>query len=150
MHARFHAWRLGFIFLFSKGKEFRAVFISTVRTTRLLVDPDQIDDLAYGFLSDEKLLNSALTRARSSVTVVGDPVALCGIGRCSKIWREYMKHCAKLNSISPLGLNIDWIRSKVDEMTRDMVVENVDANQPEDWNEEFRLPEDDITQRLRT
>ena len=34
----------------------------------------------FGFLSDDKLLNTALTRAQSFVAVVGDPVALCAIG----------------------------------------------------------------------
>ena len=34
------------------------------------------------FLSSAKLLNTAVTRAESLVAVVGDPVALCSVGRC--------------------------------------------------------------------
>lgn len=36
----------------------------------------------YGFLSNKKLLNTAVTRAQSLVAVIGDPVSLCTIGRC--------------------------------------------------------------------
>ena len=39
----------------------------------------------YGFLSNSKLLNTAITRAQSLVAVVGDPVALCSIGRCRSV-----------------------------------------------------------------
>ena len=34
------------------------------------------------FLSNAKLLNTALTRAQSLVAVVGDPVALVSVGKC--------------------------------------------------------------------
>jgi hypothetical protein len=36
----------------------------------------------YGFLSNVKLLNTALTRAQSLVIVVGDPLSLCLVGKC--------------------------------------------------------------------
>ncbi len=36
----------------------------------------------YGFLSNVKLLNTAITRAQSLVAVVGDPISLCSIGKC--------------------------------------------------------------------
>lgn len=62
------------------GKEFRAVFISTVRTTHLAERPGRVARHAvtecdgsvgdFGFLSDQKLLNTALTRAQSFVGVV--------------------------------------------------------------------------------
>jgi len=45
-----------------------------------------------GFLSEVKLLNSAFTRAKSLLAVVGDPVALCSLGGCKKIWREFAKN----------------------------------------------------------
>ncbi|XP_037094135.1 probable helicase with zinc finger domain [Pollicipes pollicipes] len=53
-----------------QGKEFRAVFVSTVRTR------DSCADTAgdYRFLTDCKLLNTAITRARSLLAVVGCPV----------------------------------------------------------------------------
>lgn len=40
----------------------------------------------YGFLSNYKLLNTAITRAQSLVAVVGDPIALCSIGRCRYLY----------------------------------------------------------------
>ncbi len=105
------------------GKEFRALFISTVRTRHLLENPPQNlrDEGAecdgesgdFGFLSDQKLLNTALTRARSFVAVVGDPVALCCIGECTTIWRTYLKHCQQMGSIHPRNVTIDQIRTQV-------------------------------------
>ena len=63
-----------------QGKQFRAIFLSTVRTRKTCV-PNQEDASAdFGFLSNDKLLNTAITRAQSLVAVVGDPVALCSIG----------------------------------------------------------------------
>ena len=66
-----------------QGKQFRAIFLSTVRTRKTCV-PNQEDTSAdFGFLSNDKLLNTAITRAQSLVAVVGDPVALCSIGKFS-------------------------------------------------------------------
>jgi exoribonuclease R len=79
------------------GREFRAVFITTVRSRH--VGKKSGDDL--GFLSEPKLVNTALTRAKSYVAVIGDPVALCNVGECSAIWRHYIKHCRKVGSVVP-------------------------------------------------
>ena len=49
--------------------------------------------LYWEFLSDPKLLNTAVTRARCLVAVVGDPVSLCTVGECRSIWRDYIKRC---------------------------------------------------------
>ena len=105
------------------GKEFRALFISTVRTRHLIENPPQTprgdsaecdgEGSDFGFLSDQKLLNTALTRARSFVAVVGDPVALCCIGDCTTIWRTYLKHCQQMGSIHPRNITIDQIRTQV-------------------------------------
>nr|CAD7397005.1 unnamed protein product [Timema cristinae] len=71
-----------------QGKQFRAIFLSTVRTRRTCHSGTKPapggDEMDYGFLSNSKLLNTAITRAQSLVAVVGDPVALCSIGRCSE------------------------------------------------------------------
>ena len=65
-----------------QGKQFRAIFLSTVRTRRTCsVTKTAGDEVDYGFLSNSKLLNTAITRAQSLVAVVGDPIALCSIGR---------------------------------------------------------------------
>jgi hypothetical protein len=62
------------------GKQFRAVFLSTVRTRRTC-DASSSAEVDYGFLSNSKLLNTAITRAQSLVAVIGDPIALCSVGR---------------------------------------------------------------------
>lgn len=65
-----------------QGKQFRAIFLSTVRTRRTCTGTKVSgEEMDFGFLSNSKLLNTAITRAQSLVAVVGDPVALCSIGR---------------------------------------------------------------------
>ena len=82
------------------GKEFRAVFISTVRTSLtchssyVCGEESSSQELLYWeFLSDATLLNTAITRAKSLVAVVGDPISLCTIGECRGNWRDYIKRC---------------------------------------------------------
>ena len=87
---------------FTSGEEFRVLFISTVRTFHTC-KPQQQELLSSGtdrqlyweFLSDPKLLNTAVTRARCLVAVIGDPVSLCTVGECRSIWRDYIKRCNK-------------------------------------------------------
>lgn len=104
-------------FNFVLGKEFRALFISTVRT-RSLIDNTSEDDIRgdFGFLSDPKLLNTALTRAQSFVAVVGDPVALCAIGECTNVWRTYLQHCRNMKSIRPASITVELIKQQVSNM----------------------------------
>ena len=56
-------------------------------------DSESDRSLYWEFLSDPKLLNTAVTRARCLVAVVGDPVSLCTVGECRSIWRDYIKRC---------------------------------------------------------
>lgn len=84
------------------------MFVSTVRSRHLLQSlSDKQQEGEFGFLSEEKLLNTALTRAKSWLGVVGDPVALCTVGECSKIWKTYLKHCEKLGGIMPKGFKLE-------------------------------------------
>ena len=46
-----------------------------------------------GFLSDSKLLNTAITRARYRLVVIGDPVALCSMGECRVCWKSILSKC---------------------------------------------------------
>ncbi|XP_063955339.1 3'-5' exoribonuclease HELZ2-like [Lytechinus pictus] len=96
-----------------QGKQYRAVFLSTVRTRSSLniVDTTSLPRLGgrnvrnkiwYGFLSDKGLLNTAFTRAQSLITVMGDPVALCSAGECQKTWQRYIKTCEKNGGIHSL------------------------------------------------
>ena len=101
------------------------MFLSTVRTRHLSgiaqvqtdeQTPIEDDGTDYGFLSDSKLLNTAFTRAKSLVVVVGDPVALCAFGECSSIWRVYLKHCQNMGSLYPANHTLDSIKRQVQEM----------------------------------
>ena len=82
------------------------LFISTVRTFHTC-KPQQEElrnsgsgrQLYWEFLSDPKLLNTAVTRARCMVAVVGDPVSLCTVGECRGIWRDYIKRCNKAGGL---------------------------------------------------
>ncbi|XP_052786949.1 uncharacterized protein LOC128222124 isoform X1 [Mya arenaria] len=77
-----------------QGKQFRVIIMSTVRTKHTCsVNTADNDDYDLGFLSNLKLLNTVITRAQSLVIAVGDPVALCLIGRCSKVWEYYLEIC---------------------------------------------------------
>ncbi|KAI5695061.1 hypothetical protein M8J75_010231 [Diaphorina citri] len=95
-----------------QGKQFRAIFLSTVRTRRTCSPSAGNEDLDYGFLSNSKLLNTAITRAQSLVAVVGDPVALCSIGRCRKVWERFIEICNNNNSL--FGITWKSLRAQLD------------------------------------
>lgn len=98
-----------------QGKQFRAIFLSTVRTRRTCTnnkDNGQNEDVDYGFLSNSKLLNTAITRAQSLVAVVGDPIALCSIGKCRKIWERFIEICNQNKSL--FGITWSLLRSQLD------------------------------------
>ena len=52
-----------------------------------------LSELDFGFLSSPRLLNTAVTRARSLLAVVGDPMSLCSIGACRNLWKDYLQRC---------------------------------------------------------
>ncbi|XP_072098762.1 probable helicase with zinc finger domain isoform X1 [Mobula birostris] len=107
-----------------QGKQFRVLFLSTVRTRHTckhkqtpikrkeqLVE-DSTEDLDYGFLSNYKLLNTAITRAQSLVAVVGDPIALCSVGRCRKFWESFIDICHENNSLH--GITFEQIKAQLE------------------------------------
>lgn len=73
-----------FISVCYPGKQYRVIIISTVRTRSTCRSEASAEEeyLDYGFLSNVKLLNTAITRAQSLVLVVGDPLSLCLVGKC--------------------------------------------------------------------
>ena len=86
------------------GKQFRALFISTVRTFHTCNefrerDPGGSERPYLYFLSDPKLLNTALTRAQSFIAVVGDPFSLKTVGACQGLWEEFIKRCSDQGSL---------------------------------------------------
>ena len=102
--------------LISSGKEFRALFISTVRTSltfpKLDTPEDNSQQLYWEFFSDPKLLNTAVTRAMSLVAIVGDAISLCSVGECRGNWRDYIRRCDQLGSL--FGTTYREIRKVVD------------------------------------
>ena len=104
------------------------MLISSVRS-RHLIDKLNADEMSddegvsderrdLGFLSEQKLLNTAMTRAKLWLGVVGDPVALCAVGECSRIWRTYLKHCGELGSIQPPEVNLVQIWQVVESLSQ--------------------------------
>ncbi|XP_066256079.1 probable helicase with zinc finger domain [Euwallacea similis] len=94
-----------------QGKQFRVIMLSTVRTRKTCTS-GQTDDADYGFLSNAKLLNTAITRSQSLVVVVGDPVALCSVGLCSKVWERYIELCNENKSF--FGMTWTQLRFQLD------------------------------------
>ncbi|KFM82919.1 putative helicase with zinc finger, partial [Stegodyphus mimosarum] len=98
-----------------QGKQFRVIFLSTVRTRQTCSQKAKLEsDLDHGFLSNARLLNTAITRAQSLVAVVGDPVSLCSVGKCRKLWEKYILTCNKEKSL--FGITWDSLRSELDSM----------------------------------
>ncbi|XP_019615620.1 PREDICTED: probable helicase with zinc finger domain isoform X1 [Branchiostoma belcheri] len=99
-----------------QGKQFRALFLSTVRTRHTCKSVSESvskeQELDYGFLSDAKLLNTAITRAQSLVAVVGDPVAVLSIGKCRKLWDVYLEKCSEAASLH--GITWAAIKAQLD------------------------------------
>lgn len=106
-----------------QGKQFRVIVMSTVRTRHTIpTDAAAADKLDLGFLSNIKLLNTAITRAQSLVIAVGDPVSLCLAGRCSKVWEYYIEVCSDNNSF--FGMTEPHLRSLLNnaEMTKTYIL----------------------------
>ncbi len=97
-----------------QGKQFRAIFLSTVRTRKTCAAQEEREEgeADFGFLSSARLLNTAITRAQSLVAVVGDPVALCSIGRCRRLWERLVESASLNNSL--FGLTWQELRVMLD------------------------------------
>ncbi|MGH0141509.1 UNVERIFIED_CONTAM: hypothetical protein FKN15_043082 [Acipenser sinensis] len=107
-----------------QGKQFRVLFLSTVRTRHTCkhkqtaikrkeqMVEDSTEDLDYGFLSNYKLLNTAITRSQSLVAVVGDPIALCSVGRCRKFWEQFIEICHENSSLH--GITFEQIKAQLE------------------------------------
>ena len=67
--------------------------------------------LYWEFLSDPKLLNTAVTRATCLVAVVGDPVSLCTVGNCRTIWRNFIERCNQMRGL--YGTTVDQLKKEV-------------------------------------
>jgi len=77
------------------------VFVSTVRSRHHVAQLSATTAVSggeFGLLSEAQLVNTALTRAKSWLAVIGDPVALCSLGNCGTLWRAYLRHCQKVSN----------------------------------------------------
>jgi superfamily I DNA and/or RNA helicase len=76
-----------------QGKEYKALFISTVRASRHWFEHDK--KYGLGLLKDQRALNTALSRVTSLLVVVGDPYVLSMV-------REYLLCLVSILLLSPL------------------------------------------------
>ncbi|XP_036915978.1 helicase with zinc finger domain 2 [Sturnira hondurensis] len=97
------------------GREFRAVVLSTVHSLQSLQSPGVP---ALEFFTDPRVLNTIMTRAQSQVVAVGDAVALCSFGACSKLWKSFLRQCAEHRSVFPEDLSLGHIEQAVAQRQR--------------------------------
>ncbi|NWI63218.1 HELZ2 Helicase, partial [Todus mexicanus] len=89
------------------GREFRVIIISTVHTSKSLhVSASH----HLEFFNEARVLNTIMTRAQSLVVAVGDAVALCSHGQCSKVWKRFIQQCIEKRSIFPENLTMAEIK----------------------------------------
>ncbi|XP_008942288.1 PREDICTED: helicase with zinc finger domain 2, partial [Merops nubicus] len=106
------------------GREFRVIIISTVHTSKSL----HISASHHlEFFNEARVLNTIMTRAQSLVVAVGDAVALCSHGQCSKVWKRFIQQCIEQGSVSPENLTMADIKQA--------------ASDKESWSR--RSPEED-------
>ena len=86
--------------------------MSTVRSYHSLKQ-NKFQTGNLGFLSDPKLLNTAITRAKSQVIVVGDAYALCSFGESKAIWRRYIEACNEVEGL--LDVSLENLRALSDD-----------------------------------
>ncbi|NXW54855.1 HELZ2 Helicase, partial [Eurystomus gularis] len=89
------------------GREFRVIIISTVHTSKSLhVSASH----HLEFFNEARVLNTIMTRAQSLVVAVGDAVALCSHGQCSKVWKRFIQQCIEKRSVFPENLTMADIK----------------------------------------
>ncbi|XP_020390062.2 helicase with zinc finger domain 2 isoform X1 [Rhincodon typus] len=93
-----------------QGKQFRVMIISTVHTCESSISSKSA---SLEFFNQSRVLNTAMTRAQSLVIVVGDAMALCSVGKCSKIWKKYIQESIDNRSIYPEDLTMGQIKQAV-------------------------------------
>ncbi|XP_010636418.1 helicase with zinc finger domain 2 isoform X1 [Fukomys damarensis] len=94
------------------GREFRVVVLSTVHNRHSLIS---CGAPTLEFFTDARVLNTVMTRAQSQLVAVGDAMALCSFGACSKLWKSFIRECVEHNSIFPEGLSLGQIEQGVAE-----------------------------------
>ena len=87
------------------GREFRAIFISTLEATK--EDGSTLNPTKT--ICDQYVFSTVITRAQSLIVCVGNPFLLFSIEKCSSsrkdqdqvvlCWREYIKRCLEASSL---------------------------------------------------
>ncbi|MEQ2271848.1 hypothetical protein XENORESO_010170 [Xenotaenia resolanae] len=108
-----------------QGKQFRAVILTAVQTRDSLKESNLS---GLPLFNDARVLNTAMTRAQSQVTVVGDAAALCCFGKCSRFWQSFINHCISNNSVEPHHYTKGFFEQDVEETARFQRVEDVDES----------------------
>lgn len=83
------------------------IIISTVHTSKSL---SVSASHHLEFFNEARVLNTIMTRAQSLVVAVGDAVALCSHGQCSKVWKRFIQWCIEKGSIFPENLTMAQIK----------------------------------------
>ncbi|XP_015251753.1 PREDICTED: putative helicase mov-10-B.1 [Cyprinodon variegatus] len=82
-----------------QGQEKKIIIISTVRSSLSYVKMDT--DFNIGFLSNEKRFNVAMTRAKSLLIVIGNPVIL----RKDPVWQKFIHYCVDMKGYKGVDFN---------------------------------------------
>ncbi|KAI4888968.1 hypothetical protein NFI96_014931, partial [Prochilodus magdalenae] len=93
-----------------QGQERRVIIVSTVRSENEFIKIDQVFNI--GFLNNEKRFNVAMTRARSLLIVVGNPIILSS----DSTWSRFIQYCTDEGGYT--GLNRDIIEGTEEVVTR--------------------------------
>ncbi|XP_034724950.1 putative helicase mov-10-B.1 [Etheostoma cragini] len=93
-----------------QGQEKKIIMVSTVRSSINYIKMDK--DFNIGFLSNEKRFNVALTRARSLLIVVGNPVIL----NKDPYWEKFIRYC--VNEQGYTGFNFEDAEGEDDIVSR--------------------------------
>uniref|UniRef100_A0A674HYP0 Helicase with zinc finger 2 n=1 Tax=Terrapene triunguis TaxID=2587831 RepID=A0A674HYP0_9SAUR len=136
------------------GREFRVIIISTVHTKESLLSSASPN---MEFFNEARVLNTIMTRAQSQVIVVGDAVALCSYGQCSKVWKRFLQECIEKGSVTPETLTLEQIKQAVSDKqswirgsTEQQQLLEEDDSDTDSWTSELdnTNPDDPILQEL--
>ncbi|XP_041811417.1 putative helicase mov-10-B.2 [Chelmon rostratus] len=106
-----------------QGQERKIIMVSTVRSSINYVKMDK--DFNIGFLSNEKRFNVAVTRARSLLIVVGNPVIL----NKDATWKKFISYCVEEKGYT--GFDFNDVEGEDDIVSRLATLKiNVDSDCP--------------------
>uniref|UniRef100_A0A663MTG7 Helicase with zinc finger 2 n=1 Tax=Athene cunicularia TaxID=194338 RepID=A0A663MTG7_ATHCN len=132
------------------GREFRVIVISTVHTSESL----RVSASHHlEFFNEARVLNTIMTRAQSLVVAVGDAVALCSHGQCSKVWKRFIQQCIDKGSIFPENLTMAQIKQAAcdkESWSRRSPERDEEDSDTDSWSSEAESmnPDDPILQEL--